>query len=109
MTFAPTRSELAQVLPGRWRVRASNLVRWISGERTDPVIEIELRGAPGDAHSDASNIALTVREKFESPVGRSRSITRTAVGTPDGFASPGAGLRRLSRTHWSVPWLSDDG
>lgn len=101
MTSSPPPDRLAEALPGLWRVRASNLMHWLTAERADPAIAIEV--------SSSDPLELTVQERFTAPDGKKKIVVRTAVWTPHGFIGWGTGLKRFPRNHWSVPWISDDG
>ena len=45
MGSEPALSDLADILPGRWTIRATNLLHWLGGERLNPVVELSVNSA----------------------------------------------------------------
>lgn len=86
---------LARLLPGRWRVKATNIPLWLTGERRDPVLEYALvRESP---------LTLSDRLGFQDPEGKQKSVRGTDRWHGTGFtwrASGPAGL--FVRGLWEV-------
>ena len=86
--------QLARILPGIWRIGASNFPVWLSGERTEPTFNYELKNSdPLELHDVVS-------------WGTSKGAERTTIGVDkwsgDGFIWRGTKLRSPLTSHWSV-------
>ena len=101
MSLSPAQDLLAEALPGRWTIRATNLPVWIRGDRTDPVIEYRLR----------SRSPLVLRDVVEYR--HSRQGLRQVRGVDrmrrDGaLERRGTGLMRLLPSRWKVTGLDHE-
>jgi hypothetical protein len=101
MYALPTPTLLASVMPGRWKVRASNLVHWLSGERLDVGVTIE--------PVSTDPLVVSVEENYRTTDGKRRSVFRLSRLTDDGFVGRRGAFSRLSPPRWSVKGLSADG
>lgn len=101
MPLAPDHAALAEILPGTWRVRASNFPMWVNGGRTTPSFSYEvLTEDPLTLSDDVRYIDSKGREKHVRGVDR-RSHT--------GFVWRGRGALGLVSSKWSVSGTSEDG
>ena len=92
---------LAERLPGRWRIVATNFPMWLKGDKVDPVIEYGLQ----------SDAPLTLSDKVEyvDELRGDRNIEGVDRSTgDDGFVWRGAGILKLLRSRWSVIGIDDD-
>jgi len=93
--------DLAEVLPGRWFVRATNFPMWLGGARREPVFEYGVvKTSPLVLSDDVSYAVADGRVKHI--VGRDR------VGG-DGFVWRGRGVLKPIRSRWQVTGVSADG
>lgn len=88
-------SVLAQILPGRWTIRATNIPRWLSGERRDVVFEYRLvRENP---------LQLVHEVSFTDPEDVRRTVTGTDRWNGTGFTWRPSGARGVMRRGaWEV-------
>lgn len=101
MTPAPGPDLLAEALPGRWTIRATNFPMWIRGDRSDPTIEYRLRRA----------VPLTLGDVVEYR--HARQGLRQVQGVDrwrrdGGFVWRGAGLLGLLRSRWEVAGIDGE-
>jgi hypothetical protein len=91
---------IAQQLPGRWVVKATNLPDLVTGERRDPAVSFELlREDP---------LVLSEHRTHRDPAGRERRIDGRDRWHGDGFTWRPSGIRGLLvRGHWEVAGLRD--
>lgn len=86
---------LAQVLPGRWTIRATNFPMWLSGERRDPSFEYGLLSE--------SPLTLSDEVGFLDPDGKRKIIRGTDRWNGTGFTWRMKGIAGLFvRSHWQV-------
>lgn len=100
MGIAHTPSSLAEILPGRWRIRASNLLHWLNGERLNPVVELSL--------DSTDPLVLAEQVKFATSEGKDRVVRSRSVWSGDDFVIRKVGMRPGAR-HWTVHGTSADG
>lgn len=96
----PTPSSLAKILPGRWRILASNLFHWLSGERLHPVVELSL--------NSTDPLVLGEQVKFATSEGKGRVVRSRSIWKGNDFVTRKLGMRPSSR-RWTVRGASDDG
>ena len=101
MGSEPTPGDLAEILPGRWRIRASNLFHWLSGERLNPVVELSL--------SSTQPLARGEQVEFATTDGKDRVVRSRSVWSGDSFVTRKVALRRPNARRWTVRGASDDG
>lgn len=101
MGSEPTPSDLADILPGRWRIRASNLFHWLSGERLNPIVELSL--------NSTRPLALGEQVEFATNEGKDRLVRSRSVWSGGSFVTRKPGIRRPSARRWTVRGASDDG
>lgn len=97
----PSVTRIAEVLPGRWNIRASNLVHWLSGERLSPVLSYEINAE--------EPLTLVDNVSYSTADGKHHVIRGQARWTRDGFTRRGSGMKRFSFNRWTVGGLSEDG
>lgn len=92
---------MTQVLPGRWRIQASNLLQWLSGDQVHPVVELQL--------SSADPLVMAEEVRFQAADGKHLSVRSSAVWNGDGFVTRGNGILRSGARRWQLGGVSDDG
>lgn len=92
---------MTEVLPGRWRIMASNLLQWLSGEQVHPVVELQL--------SSAEPLVLAEEVRFLAADGKHHSVRSRAVWTGDGFVTRGDGILKPVGRRWQLGGVNDDG
>lgn len=101
MDSEPALSHLAAILPGRWTIRATNLLHWLGGERLNPVVELSL--------NSAEPLVLGEQVEFATNEGKDRVVRSHSVWSGDSFVTRKLDLRRPSARRWIVGGASDDG
>lgn len=91
---------LARVLPGRWRVVATNFPMWVSGDRSDPVFEYET--------AKVQPLALTDRVHYRDRADRERLVKGTSTWRGGSFVWRGAGRLFPFRSRWGVSAAEGD-
>jgi hypothetical protein len=94
-------SRLAEILPGRWAIRASNLLHWLSGERVNPTVELSV--------SSTEPLVLGEQVEFVTADGKGRVVRSRSVWTGDSFMTRSLAIRRPSPRRWRVSGSSEDG
>jgi hypothetical protein len=100
-TDAPTAAELAEALPGRWTLRATNFPMWLKAENQDPVFEYELLS------SEPLRFRDTVHYR-DAGKDAPRTINGTDRARGSGFVWRGRGLLGLLSSRWSVTGIDGD-
>jgi hypothetical protein len=100
MENEPTPGRLAQILPGRWRIRASNLFHWLSGERLNPVVELSL--------NSTTPLVLGEQVQFATSEGKDRVVRSRSIWSGNDFVTRKLGMRPSAR-RWTVRGASEDG
>ena len=100
--MSESEARLGAVLPGLWRIRASNFAMWLSGKRSDPTFRYTmLREHPLRLRDE---VAYRTRD----------GSTKRIIGTDDhdprtgGFVWRGNGILRPLSSRWQVRALADD-
>lgn len=91
---------LARILPGTWRVGATNFPMWLSGDRNLPTFRYELTSSDPLRLSDA--VSYSTRK------GVRKSIVGVDRWSAHGFVWRGRGLLFPFTSHWSVAGITDD-
>lgn len=91
---------IRDVLPGSWRISATNFPMWVNGSRRDPEFEYVLRGE--------NPLTLDDRVRYTDGRGRPRTIAGTDRWRRDHFVWRGAGGLALLRSRWRVASLLGD-
>ncbi|MGX5680178.1 hypothetical protein [Schumannella luteola] len=89
-----TETELAEILPGTWRIAATNFPMWLSGERLQPQFTYALLSQSPLTLSD--EVAFVTRE------GEEQQILGKDVLRRGEFVWRGKGLLSFARSHWHV-------
>lgn len=101
MRREPAPSSLADILPGRWAIRATNLVHWLSGERLNPIVELSL--------NSTAPFVLGELVEFVTNEGKNRVVRSHSVWSGDTFVTRKMGIHRPSARRWIVSGTSEDG
>jgi hypothetical protein len=94
-------SILAELLPGSWKVAATNFPMWLRGERRDPTFTYELIAT--------GPLTLADDVSYVTPEGLEKHIVGRDRWAHGGFVWRGKGWLRLFASHWAVTGASDDG
>lgn len=100
MGTEPTPGHLAQILPGRWRILATNLFHWLNGERLEPVVELSL--------NSTDPLVLGEQVKFATNEGKGRVVRSRSAWSGNHFVTRKLGMRPSAR-RWTVDGASEDG
>src|SRR5450830_1490269 len=100
MPSAPNDVLLSRLLPGTWRIGATNFPQWVSGDRLSPTFSYEI------AKSNPLSLRGTVAWTAADGVHKHSNATDRWKG--DGFRRRGIGLSALLPSRWSVAGVSDD-
>jgi hypothetical protein len=92
---------LAELLPGRWEILATNFPVWLLTAHINPSVEYEVLG------DDPLTLGSVLR--FETEDGEEKAIVGRSRWTGDQFIRRGTGLHRLVKTYWSVGGVSEAG
>jgi hypothetical protein len=92
---------LAALLPGRWKILATNFPVWLLTAHVNPSIEYEL------VNDDPLVFTSVIR--FETEDGEEKAVAGRSRWTGDGFLRRGTGLRRMVTSRWSVAGVSEAG
>ena len=94
MPFAPDAAALAALLPGTWRMGATNSPMWLGGDRLHPQFHYDLKRVDPLVFGDVVSFTTAGGvEKTSAGVDRFR---------PDGFIRRGTRLRSLLTRRWRV-------
>ena len=93
-------NDLARILPGTWRVGATNFPMWLSGDRLRPAFNYDLRGSRPLEFGD--------RVSYLTPNGVEKSIVGVSRWRRGGLVWRGRGLLTLFTSRWSVIGATDD-
>ena len=100
MRSESTPSDLAEILPGRWAIRASNLLHWLSGERLNPTVELTV--------NSTEPLVLGEQVEFATTDGKDRVVRSRSVWIGDSFMTRALGIRRPIARRWNVSGSSED-
>jgi hypothetical protein len=101
MLTAPDEHQLADILPGTWRVVATNFPMWLRGDRLDPTFTY---GALG-----TQPLTLDDTVSYTTPTGEVKQLRGVDTWRGHNFVWRGKGLMRLISSTWSVPGVSAAG
>jgi len=101
MRTAPDDRTLAEMLPGRWVVAASNFPMWLRGDRLNPVIEYGL--------ISAQPLVLSDTVSYTKQDGAAKTVVGVDKWRGAGFLWRGKGLLRIASSSWTVPGVTEDG
>lgn len=125
MPLAPDAAALAELLPGTWRVGATNFPLWLSGDRHRPRFNYELKTAdPLVLHDTVTYTTAQGVEKIVPGVDRLRTdrprrnqrkgdqhgVDQRGVAQNGGniFVWRGTGLLRFVTSRWAVVGATED-
>ncbi len=94
-------ASLAQLLPGRWTIAATNFPMWLTGERLEPNFTYGLI-------SD-SPLVLSDEVEYSTAEGERKSIVGQDTWRHGEFVWRGKGLLKVAKSHWTVSGSSEDG
>lgn len=109
MPVTPDDTALAALLPGTWRVGATNISRWLGGERLHPRFHYELRSSDPLVFED--EVRYTTGSGVEKRIRGVDRLRARASGAdesgprgfrPHEFVWRGRGLRTLASRRFSV-------
>jgi hypothetical protein len=98
---APWGGSLAELLPGTWRVGATNFPLWLKGDKVSPTFTYELRRQ--------NPLELTDRVSYFTSSGEEKSIVGVDRLRGDEFTWRGKGPLSLFTSRWSVIGAASDG
>ena len=93
--------DLAALVPGTWRIRATNSPLWLTGERTSPTYSYTI------VSSDP--LRLTVDARWLAADGSEKHLPGTVRWKNGVFVWRGRWLRSFLRSRWAITGSSDDG
>lgn len=94
MRTAPTTHQLAEVLPGSWRLGATNQLFWLDRRHGDPRFSFRVvTPAP---------LRLTETLEFAQPDGRPRVVSGKTRYVRNEFHWRGSGTDALATTRWAI-------
>lgn len=105
MPVAPDAIALAALLPGIWRVGATNFAMWLSGDRLRPQFRYDLKTTDPLVLDDVVSF-MTAHGVEKTIVGVDRLHLDGAGG--DTFVWRGAGLLSFVTSRWSVAGATED-
>jgi hypothetical protein len=97
----PDDRALAELLPGRWEILATNFPVWLLTAHINPSVEYEVLA------EDPLVLGSVIR--FETEDGEEKAIYGRSRWTGEDFIRRGTGLRRLVKSRWSVGGVSEAG
>ena len=97
----PDDRALAELLPGRWEILATNFPVWLLTAHINPSVEYEL------LNDDPLTLGSVIR--FETEDGEEKAISGRSRWTGEDFIRRGTGLRRAMKSRWSVAGVSEAG
>lgn len=89
-----TESELAEILPGTWRIAATNFPLWLSGDGRQPRYTYTL--------ASPSPLSVTDEVTYLTPDGETQTITGRSTFRRGEFVRRGSGLKMFSVSRWYV-------
>jgi hypothetical protein len=93
-------SALAELLPGSWRLAATNSPRWLSGKRSAPKFSYSVvEGSPLVIASDVA---------YRNPTGEEKHVRGTNSYRSDHFLWRGEGLLSLISRRWTAARSNSD-
>lgn len=89
-----TETELAEILPGTWRVAATNFPMWLRGDRLQPQFTYGL--------VSASPLTLTDSVGYVTPEGEQKEVVGKDTYRRGEFRWRGKGLLSVASSRWHV-------
>ncbi len=93
--------DVGALLPGTWRIAATNVPVWLDGSRLEPTFTFEL--------VDTDPLVLADDLAFRTPDHEEKHILGRNVWRGDAFHARRGGILRLARGRWTVSGASADG
>lgn len=87
-------TDLAELLPGTWRIAATNLPMWLDGHHLTPRIEVTA--------TSAEPLRLEERATFLTAAGEADELLGRSRWSGTHFVRRGRGRRSFARSRWSV-------
>jgi hypothetical protein len=87
-------TDLAELLPGTWRIAATNLPVWLDGDHLAPRIEVTA--------TSADPLRLEERASFATAAGESEELLGRSRWSGTHFVRRGRGRRAFARSRWTV-------
>ncbi|HEV7950723.1 MAG TPA: hypothetical protein VGP24_13240 [Glaciihabitans sp.] len=101
MLTAPDDHQLAQILPGDWKIVATNFPMWLTGERSDPTFSYRL--------ISENPLVLGDDVSYTTAAGVRKHLLGVDRWKGRDFTWRGKGLTRLVASSWSVPGVNVAG
>jgi hypothetical protein len=101
MLTAPDEHALAKLMPGTWRVVASNFPMWLGADRLDPTFTYGLLGT--------EPLRLSDDVSYTTATGEVKHILGVDKWRGEGFVWHGKKLLRLVSSSWTVAGVSKAG
>lgn len=92
--------QLAAVIPGSWRVLATNMKYWVNPVPRVPRFHFEM--------ASTASLAFAERLEYMGPDGKVRTVVGHTQWADGVFVWRGTGLRKPLTGQWSVSGVSDD-
>lgn len=99
MHTAPTVHQLVEVLPGSWRIRATNAKFWLEGRRSNPRITYAI--------ASTSPLLLTDVEEFDAADGRRKTLRGKSRHSRGVFTWRGSGILAALSGRWRVTGIGE--
>ena len=96
----PTTAELIEVLPGAWRIVATNVPVWLETERRNPRVTFEVESR--------DPLRLATRVDFDSADGGEGQILARDRAAGDLLVRRVRGVKQLNGQRWHVDVVDDD-
>lgn len=93
-------TDLAELLPGTWRIAATNLPVWLDGDHRNPRIEL--------AATSAEPLRFDEVAAFEAATGEPSEFVARSRWAGTHFVRRGRGRRALVRSRWTVGAVDDE-
>lgn len=94
-------ARLRALLPGTWRVAATNFPIWLAGDRLHPTVTYGVL--------TESPLVLGDEVAYRAPDGEEQRLTGRNRWRNDHFVHRAQSRLKLARSRWTVSGLSDDG
>jgi hypothetical protein len=96
----PTTAELIELLPGAWRIVATNIPAWLDGERRNPRLTYEV--------VSTDPVRLTTEFLFDLPDGTEARVLARERASGDTMVRRLRGVTELTRQRWHVDVADPD-
>lgn len=100
MPLVPLEFDPAQLLPGTWRINATNFALWLAGDRLEPRLTFEIVGT--------QPLTLSEDVTYTTTEGDEKHILGTDRWSNGEFTWRGKGLLSWGKSRWSVIGMSKD-